>query len=236
MNIVIPALLTFVATVLVIEMFLYSYRLMRHPDRAAIRRKLKTIPSGKSIEGILDSDILRKRVLSDVPALNELLLRITGIERLDRLLQQANTQYSLGFFMLLTLVLASIGFLVSSRITEIRPLWVVIAVLFGAVPFIYLLNKKHKRTQKFQSQLPEGLDMIARSMKAGHAFTTGMRLTADEFDDPLGTELGHTLDEINFGVSVPDALKNLVRRVDSQDLNSILSMAFSLLFIILQSQ
>ena len=73
MNIAIPALLIFVATVIVIEMFLYSYRLMRHPDRAVIRRKLRTISSNKSVEGALDSDILRKRVLSDVPALNQLL-------------------------------------------------------------------------------------------------------------------------------------------------------------------
>jgi tight adherence protein B len=71
---------------------------------------------------------------------------------------------------------------------------------------------------KFQSQLPEALDMIARSMRAGHAFTTGMRLAADEFDDPLGPEFHYTLDEVNFGVSVPDALTNLVDRVDCPDL------------------
>jgi tight adherence protein B len=94
-----------------------------------------------------------------------------------------------------------------------------IALLLGAVPFVYLTNKKIKRMQKFQAQLPEALDMIARSMKAGHAFSTGMRLAADEFGDPLGPELAYTLDEINFGVRVHDALKNFARRVDCQDLN-----------------
>jgi len=48
--------------------------------------------------------------------------------------------------------------------------------------------------------------------------SSGLKLAADEFDDPLSTEFGRTLDEINFGVSVPDALKNLAGRVDSQDL------------------
>lgn len=219
MNIVIPALLIFVVTVLVIEMFLYSYRLMRHPDRAVIRKKLKRIPSNKSVEGALDSNILRKRVLSDVPALNQFLLRIIGIKRLDRLAQQANTRYPVGVFILLALVLASTGFLAFWYITENRGLCVIISALLFAAPFLYLLNKKRKRMQKFQVQLPEALDMISRSMKAGHAFTTGMRLAADEFDDPLGTELNYTLDEINFGVSVPDALKNLVQRLDCQDLN-----------------
>jgi tight adherence protein B len=219
MNVAIPALLIFVITVLVIEMFLYSYRLMRHPDRAVIRKKLRRIPSNTTVEGALDSDIVRKRVFSDVPALNQLLLRVIGITRLDRLAQQANTRYPVGVFILLAIVLASAGFLAFSYVTEKRLLCVIISALLGAAPFLYLLNKKQKRMQKFQAQLPEALDMISRSMKAGHAFTTGMRLAADEFDDPLGSELSYTLDEVNFGVSVPDALKSLVRRLECQDLN-----------------
>jgi tight adherence protein B len=219
MNIAIPALLIFVITVLVIEMFLYSYRLMRHPDRAVIRKKLRRIRSNTPVEGALDSGILRTRVFSDVPALNQLLLRVIGITRLDRLAQQANTRYPVGVFILLAIVLASTGFLAFSYVTEKRLLCVIISALLGAAPFLYLLNKKQKRMQKFQAQLPEALDMISRSMKAGHAFTTGMRLAADEFDDPLGTELSYTLDEINFGVSVPDALKSLVRRLNCKDLN-----------------
>jgi tight adherence protein B len=68
--------------------------------------------------------------------------------------------------------------------------------------------------EKFKRQLPDGMDLIARALKAGHAFTGGMSLAADEFDDPLGPEFAETLDEINYGVSVGDALKNLAARVD----------------------
>jgi tight adherence protein B len=59
---------------------------------------------------------------------------------------------------------------------------------------------------------------MARALKAGHAFTNGMRLAADEFDDPLGPEFAETLDEINFGLSVPDALINLARRIDCSEI------------------
>ena len=55
-------------------------------------------------------------------------------------------------------------------------------------------------------------------MRAGHAFTSGMKLATEEFGDPLGPEFEETLDEINFGVSVPEALKNLAHRVDCPDL------------------
>jgi tight adherence protein B len=71
---------------------------------------------------------------------------------------------------------------------------------------------------KFERQLPEALGLIARALRAGHAFTSGMKLACEEFSDPLGPEFEDTLDEINFGQSVTDALKNLALRVDCPDL------------------
>ena len=72
--------------------------------------------------------------------------------------------------------------------------------------------------QKFERQIPEGLELIARALRAGHAFTSGMKLAADELGDPFGIEFQETIDEINFGVSVSDALRNLVKRIDCPDL------------------
>lgn len=219
MQLLYPAILIFVVSVIVIEIILYAYRAVKYPDRTKIRRKLKTISADQGKGKSSDTSIVRDRVLSSVPMMNQILLRISGIERLDRLRYQANTRYPIGVYILLALVLAALGFLVCNWATRSTLLSAVVLGLLGITPFIYLLNKKQKRMRKFESQLPEGLDMIARSMKAGHAFTTGMRLTADEFGEPLGPELEYTLDEINFGVSVPDALRNLVRRVDCKDLN-----------------
>jgi tight adherence protein B len=86
------------------------------------------------------------------------------------------------------------------------------------LPYLYLTVLKNRRAKKFQAQLHEGLDLIARALRAGHSFTSSLQLAADEFDDPLGTEFEETLDEINFGVSVPVALKNLMNRVDCREL------------------
>ncbi len=60
--------------------------------------------------------------------------------------------------------------------------------------------------------------MLSRSLKAGHAFTGGLQMVGQEFGDPVGTEFGKTLDEINFGVAYKNALWNLSSRVDSDDL------------------
>jgi tight adherence protein B len=66
--------------------------------------------------------------------------------------------------------------------------------------------------------MPDALDLVARSLKAGHAFSGGLSMAAEEFDDPIGTEFSEMLDEINFGVSVPEALKNLTTRVECEEI------------------
>ncbi len=208
--------LIFVVSVVCIEMFHYAYRTIRRPDRQKIRKRLRKISSGKDRNGL---SILRRRVLSEVPFLNRFLLGIPMVRRLDRLLQQADAQYPLGFFMLLTIFLALAGYLGGSWGTRNYALATMIAALMGALPFFYLRSKKKRRMRKFQRQLPDALELVARALRAGHAFSSGMKLAADEFDDPLGPEFEETLDEINFGISVSDALKNLSGRVDCPDLN-----------------
>ncbi|MCK4620123.1 MAG: type II secretion system F family protein, partial [Desulfobacterales bacterium] len=193
-----------------------------------IRKRLKTFSYKESKNEL--PDILQKKVLSDVPLLNKILLRVPGRQYLDRLLQQANTQYPLGAFILLTLFLAITSCCVSSLITRNKVFVVIITLLLAGTPFFYLCLKKKKRMEKFQRQLPEGLELIARSLKAGHAFPSSMKMAADEFDDPLGPEFEETINEINFGVNVPDALKNLAERVDCADLK------FFVISVILQRE
>jgi tight adherence protein B len=120
--------------------------------------------------------------------------------------------------MLLSLVLALSGFLGSHYVIRNHITSIIIAAILGVIPLLHLFLKKKKRMEKFERQLPEGLELIARALRAGHAFTTGMKLAADEFDDPLGPEFDETLEEINLGVSVHDALKSLTYRIDCPDL------------------
>ncbi len=221
-------IIIFAVSIFVIEMLFYAYKTIRDPDRKKIRKRLKTFSYKESKNEL--PDILQKKVLSDVPLLNKILLRVPGRQYLDRLLQQANTQYPLGAFILLTLFLAITSCCVSSLITRNKVFVVIITLLLAGTPFFYLCLKKKKRMEKFQRQLPEGLELIARSLKAGHAFPSSMKMAADEFDDPLGPEFEETINEINFGVNVPDALKNLAERVDCADLK------FFVISVILQRE
>ena len=216
MTLIFVGLVIFIVCIFVIELCFYSYRISGGAQRRQIRRRLETVSSVMSENKI--PEILEKRMLSEIPWVNRVLSRIKVVERLERVVLQANVKHSLGFFILLTFLLASTGYLGTTLLRKNHLLSLMVAVLLGVTPLLYLRRKKKKRMRKLQSQLPDGLDMIARALRAGHAFTTGMRLAADEFGDPLGAELAETLDEINFGVSVSDALTNLTTRLDSPDL------------------
>ena len=69
----------------------------------------------------------------------------------------------------------------------------------------------------FEEQFPEGLDLISRALKAGHAFATGLKMVADEMPEPVGPEFRKTFDEQNFGLPLKDALDNLTIRVPLLD-------------------
>jgi len=216
MKLIVVGFIIFTVCIFVIEMCFYAYRVSGRAERRNVRRRLQAASSGISRNEI--PDILLKRVLSEVPFLNRILSRIRLIQRLERLVLQANVKHTLGFFILVALILASVGYMVISLMSRNHALGLMAAALLGVTPLLYLRRKRKKRLRELQTQLPEGLDLIARALKAGHAFTTGMKLAADEFDDPFGTELEETLDEINFGVSVSDALTNLGNRLDSPDM------------------
>jgi len=212
---IVQFVLLFILAISVIELYLYVRRgrsLNRHEIKAKVKKFSVTASS------VENQDILRNRRLSNVGFLNKILLNIPIFSRIDRLIQQANLNYPLGFFLLLALFLMVLGFYCTTLLTRNYLIALGVALAIGVLPFFYLRMKKRERMQKFEQQLPEGLEFLARALKAGHAFTGSMQLATENFEDPLGTEFERTLDEVNFGLSTNDALKNLLDRVDLQDL------------------
>jgi len=218
MSIYMIALMIFVISIVVIEMFLFAVRTLRNPDRSRIRKKLRKVTFTPMIE-VENHDITRKTVFSEVKFLDEILRRISFMNRFNKLLYQANAGYPAGFYLMLSPLLAGTAFMTASFLGYGLHVTLPLGIAGAVTPFLYLRRKKKKRMFKFMSQLPEALDLVARSLKAGHAFNTGLKLAADEFDDPLGPEFDVALDEINFGVPVSDALRKMTERVDCPDLN-----------------
>ncbi|MDR3566490.1 MAG: type II secretion system F family protein [Syntrophobacteraceae bacterium] len=208
----------FVICLFLMETFRHAYINITRPELKTVRKRLKRLPSIAYESD--DVDILRRRRYSDMAWLNSLLGAMPGIRKLDDLILQANLEYSIGFFLLLTPLLAVFGYFAGHALTkggEIVP--VSIALVLGYAPFAWVRQKKKARMQAFEKQLPDALELIARTLRAGQPFAGGMSIACEEFNDPIGTEFQRTLDEINFGFSVQDALKNLAARVDCPDLS-----------------
>jgi tight adherence protein B len=206
----------FLLTLLAAHQGYLAVKKIYKPEQKSVVRRLRILSTyGSQNEEI---DIVKNKALSQIPWLNSILLKASFVPRLERVHRQAATSHPLGFFVILSVLLALTalfsGLAMKARVLAVLPL----STALGAAPFLYLTRKRKKRMERFERQLPDALELISRALKAGHAFTGGLRMVADEFGDPMGVEFGKTVDEINFGVSVPDALMNLTQRVDCEDL------------------
>ena len=218
MNILFLGIAIFVLALLVIELSFHALRIYQNPDRALVRKRLSRSLDEEAGDADKNQSLLKKQVLSDVPFLNRMLSALPWFGKLQLMINQANMKYTLGFFLLVTLTFGFVGYLISALFLESRWPPILIALGLAYLPYLHLLVKRKERMAKFEKQLPDALDLIARALRAGHAFTSGMKLVSEEFTDPIGPEFEETMDEINFGASVADALKNLIKRVECVDL------------------
>lgn len=95
------------------------------------------------------------------------------------------------------------------------------AVLFGLIgsslPYFYLLRKRHQRLQQFEQQFPDALDMMTRSIRAGHALSGAIGLVGEEMPGSVGQEFRRVFEEIRLGVDPGEALAGIQRRVPTED-------------------
>ena len=115
-------------------------------------------------------------------------------------------------------LLAVSGFLLAFSMHVPFVLTAALAAGLGALPAGYLYWEKCKRMAKLERQLPEALELMSRALKAGHAFSVGLKLVADETADPIGVEFRRVFEEVSMGVSLPQALQNMTDRLNCLDL------------------
>jgi tight adherence protein B len=211
----IPVVILFVTIISVLELVFYTFRMIRGAKNERLRARVKSI--SKSLKWKDPVGIRRGRILSQLPMLHRFLSRFPLVTKLDLMVQQANVARPVGLFVLLSLLLAFLTLYFSNLMVRNIIISIGLACAGGVTPWLYLLRKRKKRIEKFVSQLPDGAQLIARAMRAGHAFSTGLQLAANEFEDPLGTEFEFVIDQINFGVPTSEALKNLAKRMDCEE-------------------
>jgi tight adherence protein B len=96
---------------------------------------------------------------------------------------------------------------------------VILALLAGFIaPLAVIKFKKNRRLKAFSAQLPDALDVIVRSLRAGHPISTALGMVADEMKDPIGSEFGLAIDEMTYGLDLREALDNMLGRTGHGDL------------------
>ena len=93
----------------------------------------------------------------------------------------------------------------------------VLGLVFGLLPYLYVRHKRKKRLDHLEEQFPEALDFLARSMRAGHAFSISLGMLGEEIADPLGQEFRSLFNEQNLGAPLDVALRNFLQRVPLLD-------------------
>ncbi len=184
--------------------------------RKLIRRRLDKLAG--NISPTLSLEVDRNLRMSEVPWLSKLMENTRWAARLSRLVQQSKAPGSPGLYVLLSLLLGFVGFYPVFIYSGDLRSGLGLGLLLAWLPFFWLKKRFNTRMTTFQSQLADVLDLVARSMRAGHTFTGGLRMAVDEFPEPISSELGQTLDEINYGMDMDDALQALLGRVDCPDL------------------
>jgi tight adherence protein B len=132
-------------------------------------------------------------------------------------LDQSGARVTVSGILLIALICGALMALAVAMLTRAPWGFPVGAALGFAVPFLVLKVKRRRRLNAFEEQFPEALDLIARALKAGHAFATGLKMVADELAEPVGPEFRKTFDEQNFGLPLKDALDNLTDRIPLLD-------------------
>jgi tight adherence protein B len=112
---------------------------------------------------------------------------------------------------------AFVTFIAVELITSLE--WFALLLGFAAAPVPYFCVRlaARRRVRRLEEQFPEAVDLIAVSLRAGHAFSTGLLMVAEEVADPLGAEFRLVYDRQNYGKPLPDVLKEFAERVPLLD-------------------
>jgi tight adherence protein B len=166
-------------------------------------------------------DLRKNELLSAVPWINRWLLRLEIAPKLRLMLYQANLQWTVGVLLLMS----AACFIFPSYLLYLRSgagiFSLLIGLLAGASPFIFVRFKRNQRFNQFEQGLPEAIDLMVSALRAGHSLAAALGLVARESPDPIGQEFRTCFEEQNYGLELRTALESLTTRMPLQDLRIV---------------
>ncbi|WP_114967126.1 type II secretion system F family protein [Alkalilacustris brevis] len=178
-----------------------------------VNRRLELLEKGTPREQVLEQ--LRKEMSQHMKSQGIPLYAILADKA-----QKANIAFSPRQLIMMMLLLSVVSFALLSALTEaaagVRAL-LAVAMGVGAI-YTWVNNKAKKRLSMMEEQLPEAVELMVRSLRVGHPFSSAVGIVAKEVADPLGSEFGVIADEAAYGRDISESLRALAERMDMQDL------------------
>jgi tight adherence protein B len=177
------------------------------------RRLRQRLATGTSAGLGGEADLLRPEAAGSGGAARQTAI----LNRLARLAEQAGYPGLSNDFLLYIGGCALLGFLLGWLRTG-QLIWGLgAAVVVGSAPIVFLAWKRHKRLQQFEAQFPDGLDAMARAIRAGNALSSAVQLVGEEMPNPIGGEFRRVFEETQLGMDPGEALGRLAERTPTDD-------------------
>ncbi len=178
-----------------------------------VNRRLEMLDKGTGREEVLEK--LRKEMQQHMKTKSIPLYSLLGEKAQKAAI--AFTPRQLIMIMGLLAVVAFMGLTVGTATSMPVRIVMSIGIGVGAVYF-WVSSKANKRTAMIEEQLPDAVELMVRSLRVGHPFSSAVQIVSKEVPDPLASEMGIIADESAYGRDVGDALKEMAERLDMQDL------------------
>jgi tight adherence protein B len=196
-----------VALLALLEALYFVYRWFADRREAELRRRLRALGQ----ENALDSRLLRRGRLAASPALARTLRALPGGERLEALLEQSDAPLTGAQLLAACGASAGAGFglAIALRVGVLGWLFPSVAAL---LPIVVLMTRRSRRSQRLSEQLPEALDMMSRSLRAGHALPASFQVVAGEMPQPIAIEFARAYEEQKLGLSLEQTVVQMAGR------------------------
>ncbi|MBL0419594.1 type II secretion system F family protein [Ramlibacter sp. AW1] len=205
--------LAFVTVLLLLEGLYLLWLGWRGPEAMRMKRRLGTFTTAAT-----PLSVLRQRLGRDDSTLGRVLDKVPGRNGLEHMVMQSGLEWPVSGVIVGCIALGLFAF---AGLLDVHFLttWMVLllAVAIGLLPIGYVAMQRNRRMARLGRQLPDALDLITRALRAGHAFTAGLKMAGDEMPQPIAGELKAVHEEISFGVSLQQALTHLCERVPLTD-------------------